>query len=279
MSHAQNDRCSSHPEIGGARLPRNGSAPPCPGWPRRSMLCVVMEPASIAAQPSVHRSRRRGAAGPRPPTRPRGTIPRRRLVRRLSEARAHPFVLLVAPAGYGKTTLLSEWAACDGRRFAWIDLGAHNRDPDRLLGSIRRSAARRAASHRGRVGQRAPGRHARRPYRARRCRKLDAARFPDCAGLSVRAESPRGQLASASADPRASHRRPGDDSSEACDLLTPPAGSREQRGGHADATDRGVARGSLPGGAIIAGPARHGRVLSRALRVTTGWLPTTSATS
>src|SRR6476619_7195323 len=99
-----------------------------------------MEPASLAAPPAVaHRSRRRRAAGPRPPTRPRGSIPRARLVRRLCEAREAPFVLLVAPAGYGKTTLLSEWAACDGRRFAWIDLGAGDHDSDRLVASVKRT--------------------------------------------------------------------------------------------------------------------------------------------
>ena len=48
-------------------------------------------------------------------------------------------MLLVAPAGYGKTTLLSEWAACDGRRFAWIDLGAGDRDSDRLVASVKRT--------------------------------------------------------------------------------------------------------------------------------------------
>jgi LuxR family maltose regulon positive regulatory protein len=103
------------------------------------MLCVVMEPASVAARPAAHRSRRRRAAGPRPPTRPRGSIPRPRLVHRLSEAREAPFVLLIAPAGYGKTTLLSEWAACDGRRFAWIDLGVGDHDADRLVASVKRT--------------------------------------------------------------------------------------------------------------------------------------------
>jgi LuxR family transcriptional regulator, maltose regulon positive regulatory protein len=48
-------------------------------------------------------------------------------------------VLLVAPAGYGKTTLLAEWAACDGRRFAWIDLAAGEHDSDRLVASVRRT--------------------------------------------------------------------------------------------------------------------------------------------
>jgi LuxR family transcriptional regulator, maltose regulon positive regulatory protein len=47
-------------------------------------------------------------------------------------------VLLVAPAGYGKTTLLSEWAACDGRRFAWIDLSAGDHDAGRLVASMKR---------------------------------------------------------------------------------------------------------------------------------------------
>jgi LuxR family maltose regulon positive regulatory protein len=98
-----------------------------------------METASAAALPATHRFRRRDAAGRRPPTRPRGTVARPRLIRRLSEAREPPFVLLVAPAGYGKTTLLSEWAACDGRRFVWIDLGAGDCDSDRLLASVRRT--------------------------------------------------------------------------------------------------------------------------------------------
>ena len=98
-----------------------------------------MEPASTAALPATHRFRRRDAARRCPPTRPRGLITRPRLVRRLSEAREAQFVLLVAPAGYGKTTLLSEWAACDGRRFAWIDMGAGENDSDRLLAAVKRT--------------------------------------------------------------------------------------------------------------------------------------------
>lgn len=98
-----------------------------------------MEPASTAVLPAAHRFRRRDAARRRPPTRPRGLVTRPRLARRLAEARDAQFVLLVAPAGYGKTTLLSEWAASDARRFAWIDLGAGDSDPDRLLAAVRRA--------------------------------------------------------------------------------------------------------------------------------------------
>ena len=89
--------------------------------------------------PATHRFRRRDAARRCPPSRPRGLITRPRLVRRLSEARDAQFVLLVAPAGYGKTTLLSEWAACDVRRFAWIDMGAADSDSDRLLAAVKRT--------------------------------------------------------------------------------------------------------------------------------------------
>jgi len=48
-----------------------------------------------------------------------GAVSRTALVNRL---RTHhsPIVLLTAPAGYGKTTLLAQWARRDGRRFAWV---------------------------------------------------------------------------------------------------------------------------------------------------------------
>jgi len=42
------------------------------------------------------------------------------LVRRLIDAADVPLVVIVAPPGYGKTTLLAEWAARDDRRFDWI---------------------------------------------------------------------------------------------------------------------------------------------------------------
>jgi LuxR family transcriptional regulator, maltose regulon positive regulatory protein len=44
-----------------------------------------------------------------------------------------PLVLLVAPAGYGKTVLLSEWAAHDERPFAWVELRDDDNEPALLL--------------------------------------------------------------------------------------------------------------------------------------------------
>jgi LuxR family transcriptional regulator, maltose regulon positive regulatory protein len=44
--------------------------------------------------------------------------------------------LLAAPAGYGKSTVLSQWAEADGREFAWITLDDRYNDPALLIGSI-----------------------------------------------------------------------------------------------------------------------------------------------
>jgi LuxR family maltose regulon positive regulatory protein len=81
---------------------------------------------------------------PRPDSRFAGRPPlrqgvrRRRLLTRLLAADCPPFVVLVAPAGYGKTTLLSDWSAADPRSFAWITLHRGLDDPS----SVRRSIAR-----------------------------------------------------------------------------------------------------------------------------------------
>jgi LuxR family transcriptional regulator, maltose regulon positive regulatory protein len=59
---------------------------------------------------------------PRTPLRaPRpGSVSRPRLVRRLAAGADAAVATIVAPAGYGKTTLLAEWEASDPRPFTWI---------------------------------------------------------------------------------------------------------------------------------------------------------------
>jgi LuxR family maltose regulon positive regulatory protein len=47
-----------------------------------------------------------------------------------------PFVVLTAPAGYGKTMLLAEWAAVDARPFAWITVDDADNDPLQLIAGI-----------------------------------------------------------------------------------------------------------------------------------------------
>src|SRR5436190_4589314 len=70
------------------------------------------------------------APGPRP-----GTVSRTALVNRLRATTAS-VTTMVAPAGYGKTTLLSQWAARDSRAFAWVTLDDRDNDPVVLLRHI-----------------------------------------------------------------------------------------------------------------------------------------------
>src|SRR5258708_18488484 len=63
---------------------------------------------------------------PRPPP---GFVPRRRLVEVLGEGLARGRVLVCAPAGFGKTALLADWARGDGRPVAWLGLDDGDTDP------------------------------------------------------------------------------------------------------------------------------------------------------
>jgi LuxR family maltose regulon positive regulatory protein len=62
-----------------------------------------------------------------------GTIRRSSLPERLARDDSHPIVSVVAPAGYGKTTLLSQWAETDGQAFAWVSVDDTDNDPRVLL--------------------------------------------------------------------------------------------------------------------------------------------------
>jgi len=55
-----------------------------------------------------------------PPLARPGSVHRSSLVEQLMRGSARPIVSVVAPAGYGKTTLLSQWARADGHAVAWV---------------------------------------------------------------------------------------------------------------------------------------------------------------
>jgi LuxR family maltose regulon positive regulatory protein len=86
------------------------------------------------------RSRRAGAPVPalvvskvhRPLLRP-GTVRRSPLIGRLARGDRHPIVSVVAPPGYGKTTLLAQWAEASGMAFAWVWVEQPDNDPKVLL--------------------------------------------------------------------------------------------------------------------------------------------------
>ena len=71
----------------------------------------------------------------RPAARP-GTIPRSALIGRLAADGSPPIVSVVAPSGYGKTTLLAQWGAHNGHAFAWVSLDDRDNDPKVLLSYV-----------------------------------------------------------------------------------------------------------------------------------------------
>jgi LuxR family maltose regulon positive regulatory protein len=66
-------------------------------------------------------------------------VPRPRLIERLSESlqpnqgSGRKLILISAPAGFGKTTLVSEWAASCKQPVAWLSLDEGDDDPARFL--------------------------------------------------------------------------------------------------------------------------------------------------
>jgi len=71
----------------------------------------------------------------RPVLRP-GTVIRSSLIDRLARDDTCPVVSVAAPAGYGKTTLVAQWAEHDGRAVAWVALDERDNDPKVLLSYV-----------------------------------------------------------------------------------------------------------------------------------------------
>ncbi|HEX8598567.1 MAG TPA: LuxR C-terminal-related transcriptional regulator [Chloroflexia bacterium] len=67
-----------------------------------------------------------------PPPPPKVVL-RPRLVARLNEGLHRKLTLISAPAGFGKTTLLSEWVAGSDTHVAWLSLDERDSDPVRFL--------------------------------------------------------------------------------------------------------------------------------------------------
>ena len=111
-------------------------------------------PSSVAAAPARGRTRARrsGVAEARPfdflesriqvPAPRAGTVSRTGLVNRMRASTSAAVATVVAPAGYGKTTLLAQWAARDTRRFAWVTVDDRDNDPVVLLRHIAAALAR-----------------------------------------------------------------------------------------------------------------------------------------
>ena len=77
------------------------------------------------------------------PAAPLESIPRARLTKRLDDGLDRKLILVSAPAGFGKTTLLVKWAAACGASVAWLSLDDSDNDPARFTNYLQ--AALRAA--------------------------------------------------------------------------------------------------------------------------------------
>jgi LuxR family maltose regulon positive regulatory protein len=66
-----------------------------------------------------------------PRTRP-DRLARSQLLQRLNEGMARQLTLVSTPAGFGKTTLLADWATSTNRAVAWLSLDPDDNDPVRL---------------------------------------------------------------------------------------------------------------------------------------------------
>ena len=81
-----------------------------------------------------------------PPPTPARHVPRPRLIRRLeSSSDEASLLVLAAPAGYGKSALLSEWVQSESRPVAWLTLTALDNDPDLLLERLAEALVQLAA--------------------------------------------------------------------------------------------------------------------------------------
>jgi LuxR family maltose regulon positive regulatory protein len=67
-----------------------------------------------------------------PPVRPE-IVPRPRLIEHLDAGLERKLTLVSAPAGYGKTTLISAWLHAAGVPFAWLSLDEGDNDPVRFF--------------------------------------------------------------------------------------------------------------------------------------------------
>jgi LuxR family maltose regulon positive regulatory protein len=72
----------------------------------------------------------------RPPNLTDGLLVREHLLDRLGSADRASVVTLVAPAGYGKTTLMAHWMKSTPRRAAWLSLDPADNDPVTLLDHV-----------------------------------------------------------------------------------------------------------------------------------------------
>jgi LuxR family transcriptional regulator, maltose regulon positive regulatory protein len=64
---------------------------------------------------------------------PREMVPRLHLIKRLNQGKHTSLTMISAPPGFGKTTILAEWAVQSDTPVAWLSLDQNDNDPTRFL--------------------------------------------------------------------------------------------------------------------------------------------------
>lgn len=80
------------------------------------------------------------------PVRQQNTVVRDRLLKRLSMATAYRLTLVSSPAGYGKTTLVSHWAA-GNNDLGWYSLDEGDNQPERFAGYLMAAIQQACGGH------------------------------------------------------------------------------------------------------------------------------------
>jgi LuxR family maltose regulon positive regulatory protein len=108
---------------------------------------ATIPPAAAGRERDVLLATKLHVPRPRP-----GFVPRPRLLARLGEGKERELVLVCTPAGFGKTSLLGDWARHRRRPVAWLSLDAGDNDPARFwrhvaaaLDGVRPGVAERVA--------------------------------------------------------------------------------------------------------------------------------------
>jgi LuxR family transcriptional regulator, maltose regulon positive regulatory protein len=85
---------------------------------------------SFVKRTSLEQSRSASAVVPRPT---RTELPRQRLIERIEAAGDAKIVALIAPSGFGKSTLLAQYLRASSRPTVWMHVRPDDADPSRLL--------------------------------------------------------------------------------------------------------------------------------------------------
>ena len=114
--------------------------------PERNTATLRRGRPSGARTSRPERLSRFGEAKLTPPTLRTGAVPKADVLHRLRPAGRSTVALIVAPAGYGKTTILVELARrAHGRSFAWIDVDEGDNDPAGFVRCVGASLVRSGA--------------------------------------------------------------------------------------------------------------------------------------